>query len=136
MNTWQNNVTWELKGIAWRAICGGVNFHVDARGRRIKIERYRIPESCRKKVSIPMWRPQSTDRCLPFKRLRQAMLELHRWKYLLYSMKEKKGLKGGWIELLSEKGTSLKEILSTLPPCDFRWATNRYIYWVLRHVNY
>jgi len=120
-----------VKGIAWRAICGGVNFHVDARGRRIKIERYRIPESCKKKVSMPMWRPQSMDRCLPFERLHQAMLEQHRWKYLLYSMKEKKGWRVGGSSCSPKKGLSKRNPFSY----DFRWVANGYVYWVVRHSN-
>lgn len=80
-----------------------------------------------------MWRPRSMDRCLPFKRPRQAVLELDRWKYLLYSMKEKKRVEG-WVDRVAprERDLSKRDAFTTLPSCDFRWAANRYVYWVLQ----
>jgi len=105
-----------------RVTCGGVNFHVDARGRRIKIERYRIPESCKKKVSMPMWRPQSMDRCLPFERLHQRSSSSIGES--IYFIQWRKKRVEGWVDRVAlQKRTSLKETLSPTTSVEPRMDT-------------
>jgi len=111
MNTRQDNIAWELRresrdvrfAEAW------IFMYVDVRGRRIKIERYRIPESCRKKVSMPMWRPQSIDRCLPLERLQRCSSRMDKSIYFIQWRKKRVE---GWVDRVAPwKRASLKETL-------------------------
>lgn len=116
-NSREENVTCHMS-----AIYGGVNFRcADAQG--LGNKNRQIPEPRRKKISIPMWKPQSMDRCLPFEHLHGKRCSGCIGESIYFIQWRKKGLEGGRIELLFVKGVSLKEnLFQPFLFYNFRWA--------------
>lgn len=106
----EENVTCHMS-----VICGRVNFHcADAQGPGNKNRR--IPEPSRKKISIPLWKPQSIDRCLPFEHLRGRRCSGCIGESIYFIQWRKKRIEG-WEDRVAfrERGLSERESFSTLP---------------------